>query len=151
MEGVLGYDKDQLALVVPDSITLGSQVPVTLDTLTLNQIINMIKESKIDELSAYLNGLRISCHQPAHFIKSEVAAIQTVDPTSLNDAVKTTTKKEEIGAFSSKIIHSQTKNMLLENSMHVMMQSLKGGGDGPHLPHSLRVMNTYTKVTTRNK
>ena len=37
--------------------------------------------------------------------------------------------------------------MHLGNGMHVMMQTLKGG-DGPCLPHSLSVINTYTKVTT---
>ena len=34
--------------------------------------------------------------------------------------------------------------------MHVMTQSLKGS-DGPHLPHGLSVVNTYTKVTSRSK
>ena len=34
--------------------------------------------------------------------------------------------------------------------MHVMTQSLKGG-DGPHLPHSLSVVNTYTEVISESK
>ena len=34
--------------------------------------------------------------------------------------------------------------------MHVMIQTLEGG-DGPCLPHSLSVMNTYTEMTTRSK
>ena len=38
----------------------GSQVPVIWDILTINQIINVIKESEIDELSISLNGSRIS-------------------------------------------------------------------------------------------
>ena len=42
------------------------------------------------------------------------------------------------------------KNMLLGNNMHVMTQSLKGG-DGPHLPHGLSVMNMYTEVISRSK
>ena len=36
------------------------QSPVTLSTPTLNQIVNVIKESKKDELSLSLNGMRIS-------------------------------------------------------------------------------------------
>ena len=60
------------------------------------------------------------------------------------------TKKEEIDIFLSKIIYRQTKNMLLGNNMHVMTQSLKGG-DGPHLPHSLSVVNMYTEVISRSK
>ena len=58
--GVHGYNEDQVALVVPDSTDFGSQVPVILGTPTINWIINMIKESEIDELSVSLNGLRIS-------------------------------------------------------------------------------------------
>ena len=34
--------------------------------------------------------------------------------------------------------------------MHVMTLSLKGG-DGPHLPHGLSVVNTYTEVTSASK
>ena len=58
--------------------------------------------------------------------------------------------KKEMDAFLSKIIHGQMKTMLLENNMHVMTQSLKGG-DGPHLPHGLNVVNTYTEVISGSK
>ena len=34
--------------------------------------------------------------------------------------------------------------------MHVMTQSLKGD-DGPHLPHGLSVVNTYTEVISGSK
>ena len=34
--GVWGYNEDQVALVIPDSTVFGSQVPVTLGTLTIN-------------------------------------------------------------------------------------------------------------------
>ena len=71
------------------------------------------------------------------------------DPTNLNEAVKTT-KREEIDAFSSKIIHDQMKTMLLGSNMHVMTQTLRGG-NGPHLPYGLSVVNTYTKGTTGSK
>ena len=60
------------------------------------------------------------------------------------------TKKEEIDAFSSKIIYDQMKTMLLGNNMHVMTQTLKGG-DGPHLPHGLSVGSTYTEVISLSK
>ena len=40
--------------------------------------------------------------------------------------------------------------MLLGNNMHVMTQTLKGG-DGPCLPHSLSVVNTYIEVTTGSR
>ena len=60
------------------------------------------------------------------------------------------TKKEEIDAFSSKLICHWMKTMLLENTMHVMTQALRGG-DGPHLPLGLSVVNMYTKVISGSK
>ena len=60
VEGVKGYDEDQVALVILDSTTYGSRVLVTLGTSTINGIMNVIKESEIDELSVSLNGFRIS-------------------------------------------------------------------------------------------
>ena len=100
--GVWGYDEDQVALVMPDPNVFGSQVLVTLGTPTINQIINVIKESEIDEFSASLNELRIAqlltCQQAKLSIWSEAAAYQTVDLTDLKEAVKMT-KKEEIDTF----------------------------------------------------
>ena len=40
VEGVKGYNKDQVALVIPDSTTFGSRVPVTLGTPTIIQIMS---------------------------------------------------------------------------------------------------------------
>ena len=60
VEGVLGCDKDQVALVIPDSTIFGSQVLVTLGSPINNQIIKVIKESEINELLAFLNGSRMA-------------------------------------------------------------------------------------------
>ena len=153
MEGVQGYGEYQVALVVPDPTNIGSQGPVNLGTLTINQIINLIKESEIDELSVSLRGLRIShllaCHQAELSVRSEAAANQTMCPTDLNEVVQMM-KSEGIGPFSSEIIHTQTKTMFLGSNMHVMMQTLEEG-ERPHLPHGLNIMNTYTKMTTESK
>ena len=153
VEGVQVYNEDQVALVIPDCTGFGSQVPVTLGTPTIHQIINMIEESVVDELSVSLNGLRIgqllACQWAGLPVQKEPIANQTVDPTNLNEAVKTT-QKEEVDAFSSNIMHSQMKTLLLWNNMHVMTQSLKGG-DGPHLPHGLSVVNMYTEVISGSK
>ena len=113
----------------------------------------MIKESEIDELFISLNGLRIShlfaCHQAELSIESETDANHTRNPTDWNGAVNMT-KKEEIDAFSSKIMHTQTKTLFLGSNIHVMIQVLKEG-DGSHLPHGLSLMNTYTKMATGSK
>ena len=73
----MGPFEDQVALIVPDPTKFSSQVAVILGTLTIYWIINVIKESEIDELSISLNGLRISyllvCHQAKVSIKRETA------------------------------------------------------------------------------
>ena len=74
-EGVWGYDEDQVALVILDSTGFGSQVPVTLGTPTINQIITVIREREIDELLVSLNGSRIAqllaCQQAGLSIQKE--------------------------------------------------------------------------------
>ena len=93
VEGVKGYNKDQVALVIQDSTAFGSRVPVTLDSPTINQIVNIIKESEIDELSVSLNGLRISCLlagcQAELSLRNDTNTRPIPDPTDLNEAVKT--------------------------------------------------------------
>ena len=153
VEGVQGYDEDQVALVILDSIGFGSWILVTLGTPTIKQIINMIKESEINELSVSLNGSRINqllaCWQAELLIWKETVANQAADPTNLDKTVKTT-KKEEVDAFSSKIIYGWMKTLLLGNNMYVMTQSLEGG-EGPCLPNGLSVVNTCTEVISGSK
>ena len=72
----------------------------------------------------------------------------TGDLNDLNEAVKMT-KKEEIDAFSSKIIHAWTKTTFLDSNIHVMMLALEEG-NGSHLPHGLSIINTCTKMATRS-
>ena len=85
-----------MALVIPDSTIFGFQVPVILGTPTIYHIINVIKESEINELAASLNGLMIAqllaCCQAELSVQNEAVANQTVDLTDLNKAVKMTKK-----------------------------------------------------------
>ena len=154
VEGVKGYNKDQAALVVPDLTAFGSRVPVTLGIPTINQIMNIIKESEIDELSVSLNGSRI-CHLLAgcwaeHSLNNNTTAGPIPDATDLNKAVKTI--KQEVAAFLSKIIHGCTKTVLLVlgKNMYMMTQAPEKGEE-PCLPHGLSLANTYTEMTTGSK
>ena len=110
------------------------------------------EESEIDELSILLNGLRIShlltCHQAELSIESETAVNHTMDLTNLNEASKMT-KKEEIDAFSSKIIHMWTKTC--SGQQHACDDSGPGGGRWFPLASWLSIMTTYSKMATGTK
>ena len=56
VDGVQGYDKDQIALVILDLSDLTVQVPIILGTPTISHIINVIKEMEIDALGKCLGG-----------------------------------------------------------------------------------------------
>ena len=153
VEGVKGYNEDQVAQVVLDQTTFASRVLVTLGTPTINQIVNVIKESEIDELSVSLNGLRIflllAGWQAELSLRNDTTASLIPGPTSLNEAVKTM-KWEEIEAFSSKSVHGPKKTVLLANNMYVMTQTSEKDEE-PHLPHGLSVVNTYTEMSTGSR
>ena len=115
VEGVKGYNEDQVALVILDLTAFGSRVLVTLGTPTINQIVNVIKESKIDELSVSLSGSRVShllagC-QAELSLKNDITARSVPDPTNINDSV-TMMKPDEVEAFSSQIVHGHTKTVI---------------------------------------
>ena len=124
----------------------GTRVPGILGTPTINQIMNVIKDSEIDELPV----LRISCLlagcQAELSLKNNTTARPIPDPTDLNEAVKMM-KWEETEAFSPQIVHGHTNTVLWGNNMYIMTQAPEKGEE-PCLPHGLCIVNTYTKITT---
>ena len=59
MDGIQGYDKDQIALVVPDELKFVEWIPVIWETLTISCIINIMKEREIDALGKYQGGASV--------------------------------------------------------------------------------------------
>ena len=51
VDGVQGYDEDQIALVIPGLSNFVAQVPVILGTPMISCIINVIKEKEMDALA----------------------------------------------------------------------------------------------------
>ena len=51
VDGVEGCDEDKTTLIILDSSKFASGVPVTLGTLMIRRVINVIKESKLDVLA----------------------------------------------------------------------------------------------------
>ena len=46
VDGVQGYDEDQIALVIPDLSNFVAQIPVILGSPTISHVVNMMKEAR---------------------------------------------------------------------------------------------------------
>ena len=56
VDGVQGYDEDQIALVILDLSNFAARIPVILGTPTISCIINVMKEKEIDALGECQGG-----------------------------------------------------------------------------------------------
>ena len=60
VDAVQGYDKDQIALVIPDLSNFVAQIPVILGTPTISLIIIVMKEMEIDALAIPWANARVA-------------------------------------------------------------------------------------------
>ena len=51
VDGVQGYDEDQIALIIPDFSNFAIRVLVILGTTTIGQVVNMMREAEMDALA----------------------------------------------------------------------------------------------------
>ena len=152
VDGVQGYDEDQIALVIPDLSTFVAWVPVILGTPTIGHIVNMIKVNEIDTLAipwakAWVAYLLAVWWTTATIDGSEVAAGES-DPSDYNEVVSTK-DTETIDAFSSHIIHAWMRTAHTGEGINVMTQVLCIE-DGS-LPQGLTVQNAYTELHSDSK
>ena len=51
VDGVGGYDEDQIALVIPDFSNFATRVPIILGMPTIGHVVNVMREVEIDALA----------------------------------------------------------------------------------------------------
>ena len=151
VNGVQGYDEDQIALVILDFSNFAAQIPIILGTPTISQVINVMKESEIDALAMLRANARV-----AHFLS--VCRMMTVEvgegpkeePNSDGyDQVMFTQNMEAIEPFSSYMVLVKLRRAYTGECINVMVQALQTE-DGP-LPQGLTVQNMYTKLRQGSK
>ena len=106
VDGVQGYNKDQIALVVLDLLNFAEWIPVILGTPTISHIVNIIKEREIDALAMPWANARV-----AHLLSVCRAAttmvgdkpVKGANPNGYNEVV-ITKNTETIDTFSSCVI-----------------------------------------------
>ena len=151
VDGVQGYDEDQIALVIPDFSNFATRVPVILGTPTIGQVVNVMREVEMDALAMPWANARA-----AHLL-----AVQRMTPmevgdsqeerydTDNNNPLMYTQKAEILEPFSSHVIPIKTVKAYLGECINVMVQALRTQ-DGPLLP-GLTVQNTYTELRKGSK
>ena len=151
VEGVWGYDKDQIALVVPDLLNFVAQVPVILGTPTISHVVNVMKEREIDALAIPLENAQV-----AHLLSVQRATATVEDSQVAGksspceyDEVVLTKNTETIDAFSSLDIPMKTEKAYLGGIINVMTQALQVK-DGS-LPQGLTMQNVYTELRMGSK
>ena len=126
VEGVKGYDEDQVALVVPDSSNFATRILVILGTPTIGHVVNVIKEKEMDALAMPWANVRV-----AHLllvcgvIATEVHDGATDNSVSegYNELVYTK-EVETVDAFSSQVIPVKMERAYRGDHINVMTQAL---------------------------
>ena len=106
VDGVQGYDEDQIDLVVLDVSKFSEWIPVILGTPTISCIINVMKEREIDALAMPWVDARVADLLSVHRAVATVVDDKTTEsanPNGYNEVV-ITRNTETIDVFSSCVI-----------------------------------------------
>ena len=110
---VQGYDKDQIALVVPDESKFVEWIPIILGTPTITCIINVLKEREIDALAMPWVNARVaqllSMHRAVATVLEDQAS-KSANPNGYNEVVFMR-NMETIEAFSSWVISIKVEKL----------------------------------------
>ena len=151
VDGVWGYNEDQIALVIPDFSNFATRVPVILGTPTIGQVVYVMREAEMDALAMPWSNVRA-----AHLL-----AVRRMTPMEVGDGQEEgydtnddnllmyTQKAETLEPFSSHVIPIKTVKAYLGECINLMVQALHTQ-DGT-LPLGLTVQNTYTELRKGGK
>ena len=151
VDGVRGYDEDQIALIIPDFSNFATRVPVILGTPTIGRVVNVMREVEMDALATPWANARA-----AHLL-----AVRRMTPVEVGndqeegyDTVKDSPlmynqKAEALEPFSSHVVPVKTTKVYLGEHHNVMVQALYVQ-DGTLLP-GLTVQNIYTELRKGSK
>ena len=155
--GITGYDEDAVFLVVPDESDFGQGVPLVVGTCTISRLINVIRESEIDNLTTPWSTVRLaqllSCQlgtvipSPEGVETPEEGACGGSPEVNVDELV-TVWESICLGPFQTEIIEGHVKP-LLGSTSYVMITPLKAEGrqrENKPLPLGLHVLHAYTHL-----
>ena len=146
VDRVWGYDKDQIALVIPDFSNFVAQIPVILGTPTIGRIINVMKEAEVDALAMLWANAKVAHLLLVHrMVPMEVGDGQKEEVgTNSYSQLMYTLNAETIEPFLSRVAPVKAGRAHMGECINVMVQALQTE-DGS-LMQGLTMQNMYTKL-----
>ena len=151
VDGVWGYDEDQIALIIPGFSNFTTRVPVILGTPTIGRVINVMREVEMDALAMPWANAR-AAHLLAvwRMTPVEVGNVQEEGyDMDKDNPLMYTQKAETLEPFSSHVIPMKTMKAYLGEHINMMVQALCAQ-DGTLLP-GLTMQNMYTELRKGSK
>ena len=151
VDGVWGYDEDQIALIILDISNFVTRVPIILGTPTIGQVINIMREAEMHALAIPWANAR-AAHLLAVWrmmpVEVENGQEEGYD-TDKDSPLMYTQKAEPFEPFSSHVIPMKKMKAYLGECLNVLVQALHAQ-DGT-LPPGLTVQNMFTKLRKGSK
>ena len=106
VDRIWGYDKDQIALIIPDFSNFAVRVPIILGTPTIGQVVNMMREAEMDALAMpWVNARAVHLLAIRRITPVKVGNVREEGyDTNQDGFVMYTQKVETLEPFSSHVI-----------------------------------------------
>ena len=157
VRGIAGYDEDAVFLVVPNEFDFGGRVPLVVGTCTVSRLINVIRESEIDNLTTPWSTARLvrllSCQLgmvvpgPERGETPEEGACVGSPEVNIDELVMVW-ESVHLGPFQTEIIEGCV-NPLLGSTSYVMITPLRVEGrqrETKPLPLELHILHVDTHL-----
>ena len=142
VDGVQGYDEDQITLVILDLSNFAAWIPVILGTPTISHVINVMKEVEIDALGKCLGGSSlIGMQNDSHesgWWHCRGVQLRWLWPGNVHP------KCRDYTGLSSHMVPVKVGRAYTGECINIMVQAL-WMEDGS-LPQGLTVQNSYTEL-----
>ena len=151
VDGVLGYDEYQIALVIPDFSKFAARVSVILGMPTIGWVVNVMREVEMDTMAMPWANARVAHLLAVHRMMTVGIGNGLEEKFDANDydSLMYTQKTETIELFSSHIVPVKTGKAYVGECINIMVQALRTQ-DGS-LPQGLTIQKTYTKLRKGSK
>ena len=152
IEGISGYNEDQVALMVHSSAEFAHHFPIILGTPTMDQAIKTLKESEIDKLATPWACVRKSTLLQA--ATTRVAAVRAdvamkpINVMGYEEPVRLLTA-EVVKPFETLVVKARTK--ITFTAGHLCCSTLAMDSKDGTLPPGLIVTGAYTVLKRGSK